>query len=241
MTPSSETPRKRPVVRPDDVRRSGSGIWIAVLVVVVIAGVLAVVLARGSDDKPPITTETAAVELVAPASGGADDVLPPVEGGLPTVGPQDDPAVGMTVPELSGTGVDGKPLTIGPDGGAKVIVVMAHWCPHCRAEIPRLVEHFQDGGAPKGVSIIGVSTRVDDEAPNYPPSEWLKREGWDFPTLADSQKAEAMALLGVSSFPYFIAVDADGKVVARESGELSTESFDGLVDAARTGKAPAAD
>ncbi|MCB0976528.1 MAG: redoxin family protein [Acidimicrobiales bacterium] len=237
MTPSRSG--SGPVVRPDEVGRSSSMVWIVGLVVVVIAGLLAVFIARGpGDSAPPIEDETAAVKTIKPASGGSTTAPTFIEGGLPAIGTDSDPAVGMTIPEMKGTTVDGKPITIGPSGGPKVIVFMAHWCPHCRAEIPRLVDHFAADGEPEGVKIFGVSTRVDTKAPNYPPSTWLKDAGWTVPTMADSQDLDALRLFGVSSFPYFVVVDDTGKVLIRTSGELTMETFDSLVEAARTGKLP---
>ena len=34
-------------------------------------------------------------------------------------------------------GFDGAPLTIAPTGKPMLVVFLAHWCPHCNAEIPR--------------------------------------------------------------------------------------------------------
>jgi hypothetical protein len=51
-------------------------------------------------------------------SGGS---LPP----LPEEGA--DPAVGMTMPEVTGESFDGTPVTITNDGRAKVILFLAHW------------------------------------------------------------------------------------------------------------------
>jgi hypothetical protein len=42
-----------------------------------------------------------------------------------------DPAVGITAPTVIGEDLEGSPLTIGPDERAKIIVMLAHWCPHC--------------------------------------------------------------------------------------------------------------
>ena len=48
------------------------------------------------------------------------------------------------------------------------------------------------------------------------------------PTIADSSDNAAMEALGVSGFPFIVAVDADGKVVARVSGEQPVEALDAL-------------
>jgi hypothetical protein len=70
-----------------------------------------------------------------------------------------------------------------------------------------------------------VSTSVSKSRPNYPPSAWLDEEGWKAPTLADSEDAKAANAFGLNSFPYFVAVDGSGKVVARTSGEITTGQF----------------
>ena len=58
---------------------------------------------------------------------------------------------------------------------------VAHWCPHCQAEVPRIVALAEQGRLPEGVDVAAVSTAVDATAPNYPPSAWLDRVGWPFP------------------------------------------------------------
>lgn len=86
-------------------------------------------------------------------------------------------------------------------------------------------------------TLFTVSTGVAEERGNYPPQRWLKEAGWTAPVLADSSDSTAAAAYGLSSFPYFVAVDAEGKVVARTSGELTTDQFDALVAAAADGQA----
>jgi cytochrome c biogenesis protein CcmG/thiol:disulfide interchange protein DsbE len=208
--------------KPTSKDRGATMLWVGVLVVVVVLGVVAVVLARGGDDKPPIEDETSAITV-------SGEPLP-----LPTS--TDDPAIGMTIPTVSGTATDGSPITIGPDDTPKVIVFMAHWCPHCQKEIPVLAEHFADAGLPEDVEIIGVATNTDEKSANYPPRAWLEKEGWKVPTLLDSVDSEAYLAFGMKAFPSFLVVDGEGKVVVRTSGELSTEAFDALVEAARTGQ-----
>jgi thioredoxin-related protein len=75
-----------------------------------------------------------------------------------------------------------------------------------------------------------VSTSVSSNSPNYPPSAWLKRVGWKAPTMADSadKTKSAAEAFGLSAFPYFVAVDGSGKVVARTTGEISTDEFAAL-------------
>lgn len=150
-------------------------------------------------------------------------MLPRFEAGQP------DAAIGVSIPRLSGKSLTGDDMVIEADGTAKVIVFLAHWCPACQAEVPRIVDHLESTPMPDDVELVAVSTSVQSDAPNYPPSRWLEREGWTAPTLADSESGVAAAYYGLSSFPYFVVADADGTVVGRMAGQVSTEQFDQLV------------
>ena len=142
-----------------------------------------------------------------------------------------DPAVGRPVPSISGTGLDGEIVQIGQEAGAQAIVIVAHWCPHCQAEIPMLTEWLASTRPPAGVGIVGVSTAIDAARPNYPPSAWLEREGWKQPTLVDDAGSTALAALGVTAFPAFVFVNADGTVSLRMTGEISTDAFAAALNA----------
>ena len=47
--------------------------------------------------------------------------------------------------------------------------------------------------------------------------------------MADSGRDAAAAAFGLPSYPYFVALDADGKVVARGTGELDQAAMQDLV------------
>ena len=159
--------------------------------------------------------------------------LPPYDATL-----DEDPAVGMAIPTVTGTDFEGNDITIsGDDGKAKVILFVAHWCPHCQKEVPLLKDHLDDVPMPDDVELLTVSTSVQPGATNYPPQEWLEGEGWSAPVLADDENSTVAQEFGLSSFPYFVVVDENGKVVERASGELTTDQFDDLVKAAQEGSA----
>ena len=46
------------------------------------------------------------------------------------------------------------------------------------------------------------------------------------------RRGRPASAFGLQSFPYFVAVDAAGKVVARSAGEISMADFAGLVKTA---------
>ena len=193
-----------------------------VLGLIGVLGVVAVMASRGSDEDG----ETAA---------GVDQTRPvEIEGSrLPALGEGDDPALGMTIPEVRGASFDGTPVSIAPGERPKVLLFLAHWCPHCQAEVPVITDWLDEAGPPEGVELISVSTSVDESRPNYPPSSWLEEENWEVPVLADDTDSSVAQAFGLSAFPFFVAVDADGKVVARTSGELEVEQLEALVSQAR--------
>ena len=193
-------------------------LWIGTAAVVLILAVAAIASGGGSDDDK--TTEGVKQTGSVTVTGTP---LPE----LPRDGAA-DPAVGQVVPELEGQAFDGDPTLISNDGRAKLIIFVAHWCPHCQKEIPLLADHLKSHPLPANLDLFTVSTAVDSKRPNYPPSSWLRKEKWDAPTLADSDDGKAAVAFGLSAFPYFVAVDGTGKVVARTTGEITTDQFDDL-------------
>lgn len=143
--------------------------------------------------------------------------------------PAADAAIGQPIPSLTGIDLSGEPISIGPSDGPMAIVLLAHWCGFCQAEVPILVDYLASTGMPEGVELVTISTSIDPARPNYPPSTWLEREGWTVPTMVDDANSGALRALGMSSFPGFVFVDADGRVVQRTTGQLPSEVFDQVV------------
>jgi thiol-disulfide isomerase/thioredoxin len=136
------------------------------------------------------------------------------------IGTADDPAIGKAAPRLTGLSLAGKKVTLASDGTPRIIVFLSHSCPHCQAEVPRIVALEREGKL-DGVRVDTVTTNTTQQLPNWPPSEWLEGEDWPYsPVLADDGKLRALDAFGGDAFPYFVFVDADGKVAARISGEL---------------------
>jgi thioredoxin-related protein len=53
--------------------------------------------------------------------------------------------------------------------------------------------------------------------------------------MVDDKASDGAQALGVTGFPYFIVVDAQGKVIERTSGELTAAQWESLIAAARSG------
>jgi hypothetical protein len=99
--------------------------------------------------------------------------------------------------------------------------------------VPVITDWLESAGMPDDVDLYAVSTGVSSDAPNYPPSQWLEDESWPVTTIADDADSSVATAFGLRSYPYFVAIDANGDVVARASGELSVEQLEAMLDAAR--------
>jgi thiol-disulfide isomerase/thioredoxin len=188
--------------------------------VIGVVGAMAIVavmigLALGPSDKATIGSQTGEVRVAGAA-------LTPYAPGA------DDPAVGRPVPQLRGTTFEGETITIGATGQPTIVMFVAHWCSHCQAEVPRVVDWLAAGRL-AGADFVAVSTGVNLARPNYPPLAWLEREDWTIPTMKDDTDGSAGSAFGLTGYPYFVAVTADGTVAARTSGELILPELQALI------------
>ncbi len=131
-----------------------------------------------------------------------------------------DIAIGEQAPVLAGENFAGEEVTIGEPGTPTAVVFLAHWCPHCQAEVPRVQAWLDGGGGVDGVEIVSVSTSINSARANYPPSEWLEREGWTADLIVDDTDSSALQSYGAGGFPYWVFLNADGTVAARSAGQL---------------------
>lgn len=132
-----------------------------------------------------------------------------------------DLAHGLQAPEISGLSFDGTPISITNDGTPKIIMFVAHWCSHCQNDVEALTSYIEANGLPTGADLYAVSTGTDSTAPNYPPSKWL--EDFTVPTIADSAQSQAAQAYGLSAFPFFVFVTAQGTVDFRYPGEVQPD------------------
>ncbi len=207
-------------------------VWVVLGVIAVVAVIAVVVVAAGgsSDDGKTAANGKPVKFQTAPRLTVGGTSLPRFETSTR------DPAVGMTAPTIDTVDFTGEPVQAGgATGSPYALVFLAHWCPHCQAEVPRLVDLAQ-GTKIAGVDVIGVPTGTTDEAPNFPPSAWLAREDWPFPVALDTATTKAAQAYGLSSYPYFVFVDAQGKVAGRTTGEIEPDQLEAIFQALAKGQ-----
>ena len=164
-------------------------------------------------------------------------VLSPLEKGKVTILGDPIPVdseIGYLAPSFKAQLNTGSELgTIDPaDGTVRLIGFFADWCPHCQREVPRVSRWLEENGVPAEIEILAVSTAVREGTPNYPPSEWFIKERWPTDIFVDNQDNDLAAAYGLAGFPYWVLVDATGRVGHRSSGELTEEQFGYLVELA---------
>jgi cytochrome c biogenesis protein CcmG, thiol:disulfide interchange protein DsbE len=143
----------------------------------------------------------------------AGEALPRLEPG-PT-----DPAEGTPAPTITG-----ETVSVSPGSNPTIVLFLAHWCPHCQAEVPRLTDWVEANGMPEGIDVVAVATNSTPSQGNYPPSVWLEGEDFPFPVIYDDEDSTAAVAYGLSAFPFWVVLDSDGIVVDRFTGELPNEA-----------------
>ena len=144
----------------------------------------------------------------------------------------EDPAKGKPIPSVTGKAFDGSTIQI-TKGEPQLLIFAAHWCPHCNAEIPLLNDWIASGVIPSDVKITAIATATDKAKPNYPPEKWFKDKEWTQPVIADDNAGSIAKAFGAPGWPYLVAIDKDGKLAARGSGELPVADIETLVRAAK--------
>ncbi len=240
--PKKKVSASRVAAARGEARRSRT-LWIVIgVVVVVMVAAIVAIAASGSKNEAAGGGASPSGGTVVPSGdlnfGSVDVSGTPLPKGSTTASATDT-AVGQTIPTLTGQQFDSSAIAIAPGGKPKVIMFVAHWCPHCQAEVPRVQQWLDASGMPSDVDLYAVATGTSASRPNYPPGKWLRSKGWSVPTMVDDQEFSAATAYGLSSYPFFVVVDSSGKVVFRTSGELTEDQWNALLEAARTGSAPA--
>ena len=204
---------------------SGSGKFIVGAIIAIVIGGAAIVAISSSGSESSTSSGNISEFSDITVTG---EELPAFD----SVSSATDAAIGMTAPVVSGKGFTGTEITTDGAGTPTLLVFLAHWCPHCQREVPLLVEWEKDGKTPTGIDVIAVATGTDPANPNFPPSEWLAREEFPalWPVIADSADKKAANAFGLSGYPYFVLVDAQGKVFTRLSGEIPMDELTAIIN-----------
>ena len=207
------TPRsRRDSAAPQPSRTS---LVVGVVALVLVAGLVAWLVTRSSGNgdaaEAPVFGEVSIEGEALPAlAEGAD--------------PSTDPAVGTAAPVATGSDFTGEAVTLESGGQPTVLLFLAHWCPHCQAEVPAMQRWIDGGGLPEGTQVLSVATAQDSTLPNFPPAAWLEEEGWTPPVLVDDESSCGQCVRA-GRFPFWVFLDSAGNVAARAAGRVEPEAI----------------
>ena len=120
------------------------------------------------------------------------------------------PAPDFALPPLEGRDEHG--LARADLGGQPMLVnVFASWCAPCRIEHPKLLQLKR-----RGIAVVGVAYKDEPVATRA----FLDELGNPFAMVLVDREGRAGLDLGISGVPETFAVDAMGRITAKQSGPL---------------------
>jgi thiol-disulfide isomerase/thioredoxin len=150
------------------------------------------------------------VLLTTPALAAVPDAPAPV-------------AVGRLLPDVVMAGLNGPHRSLSSYRGHPLIInVWASWCGPCRAEAASL-ERLAWSEAGGRYVVIGISTDDDRDAA----LKWLRHSNATVSHYIDS-RLTLEHMLGASTIPLTVLVDAGGRVVARFHGARQWDSVESI-------------
>jgi len=121
------------------------------------------------------------------------------------------PAITLKTMEGKSVRVD----TLSNGGKPMIIDLWATWCKPCQRELSAIHEVYEDWQKETGVKVVAISI---DQAQNVNKVKPLvNTKGWNYDILIDANSDLARAL-GVSSIPFTLILDGNGKVVYKHNG-----------------------
>ncbi len=159
-----------------------------------------------------------------------------VEGtSLPVLGDPSaaDPTLGFQAPTVSGADWNGNPVSIEADGRPKIVIFLAHWCPHCQAEVPEVQQWLDEGGLPDDVDMYSITVLTDKLRPNWPPQDWLEDESWSVPVIMDDEQRSAVFAYGMAGTPFYVVLDGENRNLGRFSGQVGINGLELMVQLAQ--------
>lgn len=133
----------------------------------------------------------------------------------------------LPIPELTLSGLDGAPVALRSFAGKPVVInLWASWCPPCRREMPAL----QDAQK-RHQDIVFVFANQGESGDTV--RAFLKSQGLALDNVLLDPPMQLGGSTGSSAFPTTLFFNAQGILVERRAGELSSASLAHKIEALR--------
>jgi thiol-disulfide isomerase/thioredoxin len=161
------------------------------------------------------------LSLLTACGSGFGRAAAPGSGSSTTVGlTVFEPAQRSSLPAVSGTTLNGRPLDVRSYAhhSPLVVNVWASWCAPCRLEVPLLAR-----ASHRGVRVLGIDEK--DSASRA--RSFARSRGATYPSLLDPQGRVLadLRMLPQAGIPSTLVITADGLVAARIVGPLTPTSL----------------
>jgi len=156
----------------------------------------------------------AVIGLVVFGNRGLRGYVPAPDAQRPDLGHSATVAAGMTAPNFTLTGLDGKSVSLSSLRGKIIFLnLWATWCPPCRREMPSIEALYKGFAKDPDFVTLAVSEDTDVKAP----AQYVKKNKFDFPVLLDPRNAVGEAY-NVGGLPESFVIGRDGRIVAHHVG-----------------------
>lgn len=132
-------------------------------------------------------------------------------------------APGHVAPDFAARTIDGKRIRLKKvRADTTLLVFWASWCPHCKAQLPKLKKYYNPAHT-SHLQIIGISVDTDKKSVE----KAIKEEGYAWPNIAKLKGWDGpiAKLYGVSATPTFVLLNKDKEVIATPTSVEDLEKY----------------
>lgn len=133
---------------------------------------------------------------------------------------------GQTIaPDFTLSSLDGSQISLSDYKGQVVLVnLWATWCPPCKAEMPT-INAFYETHRDDGFVVLAVNSQEGVTTVK----DFIQTNGFSFPVLLDTH-GEVMDRYRVRALPTSFIIDRNGTIQHIQSGEISTQQLQRIVE-----------
>ncbi|MEA4911431.1 MAG: TlpA disulfide reductase family protein [Oscillospiraceae bacterium] len=164
-------------------------------------------------------------------AGSVPSTVPQEQTQAASDGEKEEDKKTAAAPDFGMTDADGSAITFSDiTAGGKPVVLnfWTSWCGYCKQEMPDFEAAYEAyGDRVEFVMLNAAASEYTDGAGEA----YIQDQGYTFPVYYDTA-GEGTSVYGLRGFPTTVVVGADGNIQYAQSGMLSAEKLQTLIDAA---------